>query len=51
MDTKNLSLFELNDESYLMTDQHLFGSKWYNYEDSYNYYNINVNNILPYKKK
>ena len=47
---KNISFFQLDDESYLITDQYLFGSNWYNYEDSYNYYNINVNNILPYKK-
>ena len=33
-----------------MTDQSFFGYIWYNYEDSYNYYDINVNNILPYKK-
>ena len=50
MDSKNISFFELDNKSYLMIDQYLFGSKWYNYEDAYNYYDIDVNNILPYKK-
>ena len=50
MDTKNISFFELDDKSYLITDQSFFGYKWYNYEDSYNYYDINVNNILPHRK-
>ena len=49
MGTKTISFFVLDDESYLITDQYLFGSKWYNY--SYNYYNINVNNILPDEKR
>ena len=50
MDTKNISLFGLDDKSYLIINQSFFGYKWYNYEDSYNYYDINVNNILTYKK-
>ena len=50
MDTKNISLFGLDDKSYLIINQSFFGYKWYNYEDSYNYYDINFNNILTYKK-
>ena len=50
MDTKNISLFGLDNKSYLIINQSFFGYKWYNYEDSYNYYDINVNNILTYKK-
>ena len=50
MDSKNTTFLEVDDESYLITDQYFFGSKWYNYEDSYTYYNVIVNNRLPYKK-
>ena len=50
MNTKNISFFELDDKSYLITDQSFLGYKWYNYEDSYNYYDINVNYLLLYKK-
>ena len=50
MDTKNISFFELDDKSYLITNQSFLGCKRYNYEDSYNYYDITVNNILLYKK-
>ena len=35
---------------YVVVDYYLFSSKLYWYEDVYNYYDINVNNILPYKK-
>ena len=50
MDSKNISFFELDGKSYLLIDQNLFGSKWYNYKDAYNYYDTDVNNILLYKK-
>ena len=50
MNTKNISFFELDDKSYLITDQSFLGYKRYNYEDSYNYYDINVNYLLLYKK-
>ena len=36
---------------YVVVDYYLFSSKLYWYEDVYNYYDINVNNILPYKKR
>ena len=44
---KNGTKNKLYDESYLLNDHYFFGSKWCNYEESYNYYNIDVNNILP----
>ena len=50
MDSENISFFELDNKSYLIIDQYIFGSKWYNYKDPYSYHNINVNNIVPYKK-
>ena len=50
MDTKNISFFECDDESYIIVDNYLFNSRFCGYEDSYNYYDINVNNIIPYKK-
>ena len=50
MDSKNISFFELDGKSYLLIDQNLFGPKWYNYKDAYNYYDTDVNNILLYKK-
>ena len=50
MDSKNISFFELDGKSYLLIDQNLFGSKWYNYKDAYNYYDTDVDNILLYKK-
>ena len=47
MAQKNTSFFECDDESYLIIAQNLFGSRWCGYEDAYNYYDINVDNILP----
>ena len=51
MAQRNISFFECDDESYLITNQYLFGSRIYEYENANSYYNINVNNILPYKKR
>ena len=48
MAQKNISFFECDDESYLIIGHYL--SKWYGYEYAYNYYNINANNIILYKK-
>ena len=31
-----------------MANLYLFGGKYFDYGDSYNYYDINVNNILLY---
>ena len=50
MAQKNISFFVCDDESYLIMDHYLSESRWYRYEYAYNYYNINVNYIIPYKK-
>ena len=50
MARRNITFNELDDESYSIVDQYIFGSSFYGYEDSYNYHDIDVNNILPYKK-
>ena len=50
MAQRNISFIKCDNESYVLVDQYLFGSRFHGYEDSYNYYNISVNNILLYKK-
>ena len=50
MGPKNISFIKEDDKSHLLIDHYFLVSKWYFYEDAYNYYDINVNNILPYKK-
>ena len=50
MAQKNISFFEYDDESYLIIDQYLSNSGQYGYEYAYNYYDIDVNYILPNKK-
>ena len=51
MAQRNVSFLECDVGSYLITDQYISGSRCYGYEDSQNYYNINVNNILTLYKK
>ena len=48
MAQRNVRFFECDDESYIIVDYYLFGSKFYWYENAYSYYNVNVNNILLY---
>ena len=50
MDSKNISFFEQDDEPYLLIDHYFLKTSWYNYEDAYNYYDTDVNNMLPYNK-
>ena len=50
MAQRNISFIKSDNESYVLVDQYLFGSRFHGYEDSHNYYNISVNNILLYKK-
>ena len=48
-DQKNVMLFENDDKSYTMVDLYLNNRfLWYKY--SYNYYNIDVDKILLFKK-
>ena len=51
MAPENISFFEQDDESFLLIDPYFLNSSWYDYKDCYNYYNIDVNNILPYKER
>ena len=51
MAQENITFNESDDESYYIVDQYLLGSRCYGYEDSYNYYDININNILTSYKK
>ena len=50
MAPKNISFIKEDDKSHLLIDHYFLVSKWYFYEDAYSYYDIDVNNILPYKK-
>ena len=50
MDPENLSFYEYNDDgSYKMVDLYLY-NRFSDYQGSYNYYDIDVNKILLYKK-
>ena len=48
---ENNSFYAYNDELYNMVDLYLLGGKYFEYEDSYNYYDIDVDKVLLYKKK
>ena len=49
MDQKNIMFFENGDKSYTMVDLYL-NNKFLGYKDSYNYYDIDVDKILLFKK-
>ena len=51
MDPENIILSKYNDGSYHITDMYLDNNEFYGYRDSYNYYNIDVDKIIVYKKK
>ena len=46
----NIRFYEYSDGLYNMVDLYLFGGKIFEYEDSYNYYDIDVNKTLFYEK-
>ena len=49
MDQENISFYQDYEGSYEMFDQYLYNRyNWY--KDSYNYYDIDVDRILLYKK-
>ena len=50
MDQKNIMFFENDDKSYTIIDLYL-NSRFLGYKDSYNYYDIDVDKILLFKKK
>ena len=49
MDQENIILFENDDKSYTMVDLYL-NDRFLGYKDSYNYYDIDVDKILLFKK-
>ena len=49
MDKENIMLFENDDKSYTMVDVYL-NDRFLVYKDSYNYYDIDVDKILLFKK-
>ena len=49
MDQENIMFFKNYDKSYTMVDLYL-DHKFFGYKDSYNYYDIDVNKILLFKK-
>ena len=50
MDQENIMLFENDYKSYTMVDLYL-NDRFLGYKDSYNYYDIDVDKILLFKKK
>ena len=49
MDQENIMFFKNQDESYTMADLYL-NNRFLRYKGSYNYYDIDVNKILLFKK-
>ena len=49
MDQNNIASFENDDKSYTIIDLYL-NSRFLGYKDSYNYYDIDVDKILLFKK-
>ena len=49
MDKENIMFFENDDKSYTMVDLYL-NDRFLGYKDSYNYYDIDVDKILLFKK-
>ena len=49
IDQKNITFFENDDKSYTIIDLYL-NSRFLGYKDSYNYYDIDVDKILLFKK-
>ena len=49
MDQENIMFFKNQDESYTMVDLYL-NNRFFGYKDSYNYYDIDVDKILLFRK-
>ena len=49
MDQNNITLFEKDGKSYIVVDLYL-NNRLLGYKDSYNYYDIDVDKILLFKK-
>ena len=50
MDPENFMLTKYSDGSYHIFDMYLDNKGFYGYKDSYNYYDIDVDKIILYKK-
>ena len=50
MDQENIMFYKNKDKSYTMTDLQLNHNIYFGYEDSYNYYDIDVDKILLFVK-
>ena len=50
MDQENIMFFRNQDKSYTMTDLYLNHNIFFGYEDSYNYYDTDINEILLFVK-
>ena len=51
MAEKNIMFFENDDKSYTVADLYINSNRYLEYIDSYNYYDIDVDKILLFKKK
>ena len=49
MEQENIMFFKNYDKSYTMVDLYLY-DRYFGYEDSYNYYDINIDKTLLFKK-
>ena len=47
---ENIMFFENDDKSYTVVDQYINSNRYLKYIDSYNYYDIDVDKILLFKK-
>ena len=47
---KNIMFFENDDKSYTVVDSYITSNRYLEYIDSYNYYDIDVDKILLFKK-
>ena len=50
MDLENIMFFENDDKSYTLVDLYINNNRYLEYIDSYSYYDIDVDNILLFKK-
>ena len=50
MDQENIIFFENDDKSYTVVDLYINSNRYLKYIDSYNYYDIDVDKILLFKK-
>ena len=49
MDQENITFFENDDKSYTVVDLYINSNRYLKHTDSYNYYDINLTNIIIYR--